>query len=127
MIWLWQQVVDRLAVAGVADLLAPQRPGEHGTLWVTTATADLRAALVARAWIEDPLPTLRRRHKPWVCWSLREPTPGTRLHLEATDDGYVVHLDVLSPGRWWVLHPLHVVVDLWGWSTLRPRLLSLRR
>lgn len=75
-------------------------------------------------WVEDPAPRLRARHKPWVVWSVRQRRPGVGLHLEREREGLRAHLDVLSPGWCWPLFPAHVVVDLWGWRTLRPALLS---
>jgi hypothetical protein len=87
----------------------------------------LRPTLLATGrWVEDPLPDLRQRQKPWVTWSVRERQPGVGLHVEREADVLRAHLDFFSPGdQLWRL-PAHVVIDLWGWSTLRMWLLRFR-
>lgn len=84
------------------------------------AVDELRQVLLATgAWVEDPIPWLRRRLKPWVVWSVRERRVGLALHVEREKDMLSVHLDTLNPGAWWPLAPLHALIDLWGWRTWR--------
>lgn len=103
---------------------------DHGVLELHPRDPGLLRDRLERAgWVADPFPFVRHRVKTWVKWALREPHWGPGLHVEAERDGsFSVHIDVLSPGRYWPLVPLHALVDLWGWSTVRPLLLDrLRR
>jgi hypothetical protein len=115
----------RLIESGLADFVIP---GELSSLcsWELDSQVDhaeLRRRLLDTGWIEDPLPALRARTKPFVKWSLRESKPGPGLHLEDQTDGLRVHLDVLSPGHAWWLMPAHLFIDYRGWSTTRVRLI----
>ena len=73
----------------------------------------------------DPLPSLQQRLKPWVRWSIRERRIGLGLHLEQEREALSAHIDLLNPGSCLLMFVPHIVVDSWGWATLRPRLLSL--
>lgn len=120
-------LVRHLARAGLLRLLRPGHLRNHGVLELThSGTRDLRGELLGSGrWLEDPLPKLRARLKPWVTWSAREMRIGLALHIEQERDALSVHLDVLSPSRVLPLYPAHAFVDLWGWSRLRP--IVLRR
>lgn len=115
--------------SGLESLVGPVRLRRWGVLELHAADHDaLRAALlVSGRWVEDPLPSLRSRHKPWVVWSLRERRVGVALHMERERTALVVHLDACNPGAHPLLYPLHALVDLLGWRRLRPRLLERAR
>ena len=117
----------RLRETQLDRLTSPEPADEFGRVILHSDNPDaLQKTLLATGrWIEDPLPDLRARQKPWVRWSVRERRPGVGLHVEREEEVLRAHLDFLSPGSRWSLIPLHVVIDLWGWRTLRPALLTL--
>ena len=122
-------LVPALNRSGLADWVdvGKERPFGVFELYPKCDSGALRAQLMQTGqWVVDPLPSLRRRWKPWVRWSLRERKVGLALHLECEEDAIALHLDTFSPSVWWILTPLHLLVDLWGWRSLRMWLLRRR-
>lgn len=111
--------------SGLGDFVTTHVMDDCASVALTSTVphAELRAQLALRGWIEDPLPRLRATAKPWVLWSIRERHAGVALHVEDMREGLRVHVDVLSPGRWWILFPLHLMIDFKGWRTVRMSLL----
>jgi hypothetical protein len=122
----WWLLAAHVARSGLDQLTTPVRLRPWGVLELRPhgPASHVREALLSTGlWIEDPLPALRRRHKPWVVWSVRERRVGVALHVEQERDALVVHLDACNPGARALLYPLHALIDLVGWRRLRPRVL----
>lgn len=121
-------LLAHMARSGLSRLVKAGQLRDFGVLELEPleGTHDLRDRLFQTGnWVSDPLPDVRRKQKPWVLWSVRERRVGPALHVEQENDCLSVHIDVLNPGAAVPLMPLHALVDLWGWRTLRPYILSL--
>jgi hypothetical protein len=118
---------SHLRRAGLDKHIESQVLLDHAEARIQTkeSAEELKSRLLASGeWIEDPLPRFRKKAKPWVLWSVREKRIGPALHLEYTRWGLNVHIDVFNPGKWPMLYPAHVMVDLWGWKSLRVAVLD---